>query len=123
MSPEASFEVTMRGSIPVIAITGDLDHFNSPKFRELVTRSIENGATNLVVDMTTLDFMDSGGMSALIFAMKRLKARNGHLYRASANSTVSRKLEIGGLAQLSDFITITPDVNAAVISAQTRPED
>lgn len=99
---------------PVIEADGELGHAGISEFRAEVSRLIERGHTTIVVDMLHVDFMDSGGLSGIIYTMKQLDSLNGEVILAGCCSRVLRKLEIGGLSKLSDALRLAPTVEHAI---------
>lgn len=99
---------------PVIDADGELDYQGIPELREEVSSLIEQGHTNIVIDMSDVCFMDSGGVSGIIYTMKRLASLNGGVTLAGCNEGIMRKLEIGGLTRLSAALRFAPSVEQAV---------
>jgi anti-sigma B factor antagonist len=81
----------------VVAITGEIDLFTAPEFKQRVSAPIDAGRTHVVVDLTETTFIDSSSLGALIGAHRRLKARGGRLVVACANDAILRTLRITGL--------------------------
>jgi anti-sigma B factor antagonist len=99
---------------PVIDAGGELDHEGMPEFREEVSSLIEQGHMNIVIDMSDVNFMDSGGISGIVYAMKRLADLNGSVTLAGCSERIIRKLEIGGLIRISAALRLAPGVEQAV---------
>jgi anti-sigma B factor antagonist len=99
---------------PVIDADGELDYVAIPEFKDEVSGFIEQGHTNIVIDMSHICFMDSGGISSIIYTMKRLASLNGGVTLAGCNKKIIRKLEIGGLTRISSALRFAPDVEQAV---------
>lgn len=118
MDVETQFNIEVQGGIPVVQVVGDLDHYNSPRFRSVASQLIEKGYTKMVVDMTAVDFMDSGGMSGIVFALKRLSAAGGRLYLANCNPRIIRKLDISGFTKMPDKIAVCTSVEEALRNAR-----
>jgi len=114
MDIETSVDTKYLEGIPVIDVDGDLDHRSTTLFREQVVALAERGCASVIIDMADVTFMDSGGMSAIIFALKRLPDENGRVVLAGSSAHIVRKLEIGGLTKLSDKLTLAPSVERAV---------
>jgi len=114
MDADTQFNVMMRGSVPVVQIIGDFDHYSTPEFRSVISELIQQGHKTIIVDMSAADFMDSSGMSGIIFAAKRLSAIDGHLSLANCNLRTTRKLSIGGLTKMPDLMTLYPSVEEAL---------
>ena len=63
----------------VLQIDGDLEMSSVPKFRQAVIDAIEGGDTDVVVDLSGTDFIDSTGLGALIGGLKRARSAGGSL--------------------------------------------
>lgn len=114
-----NYEVVMSDGTPVIRITGDLDHYSAPVFRSCVSDLISKGHKAIVVDMASVEFMDSGGMAGIVFAAKRLADLGGRLILANCNPRVNRKLEIGGLSNMPQLLVVCASLDEALQRAQT----
>ncbi|HUV03505.1 MAG TPA: STAS domain-containing protein [Armatimonadota bacterium] len=114
MDADTRFDVEMQGDVPVVQIVGDLDHYSTPEFRSVTSELIQQGHKTIVVDMSAVDFMDSSGMSGIIFAAKRLAAADGHLSLTNCNPRTARKLSIGGLTKMPDLLSIYPSLEEAL---------
>lgn len=99
---------------PVIDAEGELDYVAIPEFRDAVSGLIEQGHRNIVIDMSHVGFMDSGGITGIIYAMKRLAGLSGSVILAGCNELIIHKLEIGGLTRISAALRFAPDVEQAV---------
>lgn len=113
---EASLTLSTRivDGTPVIDADGELGHAGISEFRAEVSSLIEQGHTTIVIDMRDIDFMDSGGLSGIIYTMKLLGRLNGVVTLAGCNERILRKLEIGGLARISDVLRVAPSVEHAM---------
>ena len=99
---------------PVIEADGELDYLGISQLRAEVSRLIEQGHNSIVIDMSHVGFMDSCGISGIIYTMKRLGALKGRITLAGCNERIIRKLEIGGLTRVSDVLRLAPSVEQAV---------
>ena len=63
----------------VVAVTGEIDLFTAPEFKQRVSAPIDAGRTRLVVDLTATTFIDSSSLGVLIGAHRRLRRLNGSL--------------------------------------------
>ena len=57
---------------PVITLEGELDPATAPVLDQTIDQLLGDGATELVIDMAGLSFVDSSGLRSLISAHKRL---------------------------------------------------
>jgi anti-anti-sigma factor len=118
MAPDTQFNLAMQDDVAVIRIVGDLDHYNTSRLRSLILDLIDKDHRDIIFDLAGVDFMDSGGMSGIVFAIKRLSASNGHLRLANCNPRIARKLEIGGLLGLGHVLSMCTTVEQAVAESK-----
>jgi anti-sigma B factor antagonist len=79
----------------VVALRGELDVASSQELSDELAELIENGTTDLVIDLAQLAFIDSTGLSAILRANRSLE--RGHLVLREPNPLVRQVLEITGL--------------------------
>ncbi|HET6457011.1 MAG TPA: STAS domain-containing protein [Armatimonadota bacterium] len=120
MDGETEFKVEERNGIPVVKIVGSLDHYNVPRFRQIITDLSSKGHNEVVVDMSEVDFMDSGGMSGIILGLKWLSEAGGRLLLADLNPRIMRKLEISGFTMMPDKLVLSDSVDQAVAAARSQ---
>ena len=63
----------------VISIFGEVDMGSSPQLRTKIIRSVNEGHVNLVLDLTSVDFLGSAGLGTIIGALRRVRSQNGDL--------------------------------------------
>ncbi|MHB0913666.1 MAG: STAS domain-containing protein [Armatimonadota bacterium] len=98
--------VTVQDGVPMIQVLGDLDHQNVDEFRNALSGLANQGHRFIIVDVSGVSFMDSGGLSGIVFAVKRLTDADGHLSVAGCNPRLSRRLHLGGLTKMSNALSL-----------------
>ena len=63
-----SFDTEPRGSITLLRLRGELDMAAAPAFTEALHQLQHEGASEIIVDLRELRFLDSMGLSALLEA-------------------------------------------------------
>lgn len=96
----------------VIAPSGRLDSVNAPILDKKLSSVIERGDIRLVIDLTTLEYISSIGLSTLLSAAKKIKRMDGRIVLAGMNDRVRMIMEISGFNRL---FVIFPNVEAAVV--------
>jgi anti-sigma B factor antagonist len=81
----------------VVAVTGEVDLFTAPEFKQRLMAPIAAGVERVIVDLTGTAFLDSSSLGVLIGAHRRLKARGGRLVVACANESIVKTFRITGL--------------------------
>jgi anti-sigma B factor antagonist len=80
-----------------IEVSGELDLYTAPRFKERAMAAIEAGKTRVIVDLTGVSFVDSTALSVLVSALKRVRAQQGFLSLVVKDYDIERVLEISGL--------------------------
>jgi anti-sigma B factor antagonist len=99
------------GDTHVVAVSGEVDLFTAPEFKQRVMAPIASGVEHVIVDLTQTTFIDSSSLGALIGAHRRLKARGGRLVIACATDAIVKTFRITGL---DGVFTLVPSVEAAL---------
>jgi anti-sigma B factor antagonist len=104
----------------VVSVTGEIDSFTSPYLEEELEWVLGDGASNAVVDLGGVGFIDSTALRVLLKALPRFSRRGGTLVLVSDDRRVLRTLEITGLdrkftveARLSDAIALVVEQASA----------
>lgn len=85
----------LRG-VEVFEVRGEIDHSNAGRLSSAVDEPLERGDEVIVLDLSEVDYIDSGGVSVLLSTVRRLRNR-GWLGVVNPNANVRRLLEIVGL--------------------------
>lgn len=83
-----------------VGVSGDLDVLTAPQLRECVASLVEQGRVDLIIDLRPTEFLDSSGLSALVGAVKRVRAEGGDLGIICPPGNVRRLIEVVGLDQV-----------------------
>jgi len=89
-----------------LSLTGELDLDTAPALLTAVVKQLDTGATDVVVDLTHLSFIDSSGLGTLVGSWRRATNAGARLVVANPNEDVRSTLEITGLDQI---LPITPE--------------
>ena len=81
----------------VVSVTGEIDAFTSPALEQELEWVLGDGASNAVVDLGNVGFIDSTALRVLLRALPRFSRRGGKLVLVSEDRRVLRTLEITGL--------------------------
>ena len=108
------FEITDRkvdDETHVVAVTGEIDLFTAPEFKQRMSGLIDAGRSRLVVDLSETTFIDSSSLGVLIGAHRRLKLRGGALLVVCGGEAIAKTFKITGL---DGVFTLAPSVDAAL---------
>jgi anti-sigma B factor antagonist len=97
---EFSVSVSVATTQTVLRLRGEVDCLSSPYLRGVLDASIDAGQSDVVLDLTELDFMDASGLRVIASAADRLEMLGGGLAIRSPSALVLRMLDITGMAEL-----------------------
>jgi anti-sigma B factor antagonist len=103
----------------VIAVTGEVDLFTAPEFKERVMAPIAADVGRVVVDLTDATFIDSSSLGVLIGAHRRLRGRGGRLMVACDVSAILKTLRVTGL---DGVFTVAPTIEEALAAPDPDAE-
>ena len=89
----------------VIAVTGEIDLFTAPEFKQHVSEPIDAGISRVVVDLLGTTFIDSSSLGVLIGAHRRLKLRGGSLVIVCDSDAITKTFRITGLDGVFTMVT------------------
>src|ERR1700751_191590 len=81
----------------VIALSGEVDLYTAPEFKQQLLDVIAKGAKTGVVDFSNTTFIDSTTLGVLVGGVKRLRANDGQLSLVCSDRNITKIFEITGL--------------------------
>jgi len=95
--------ITIEANRSSLGIRGEVDIATAPTLRGLVQLLIDQGSTQIVLDLANVTFLDASGLGVLSAASARLVRMGGGLTLRSVPRNVQRTLEISGVAALIEI--------------------
>jgi anti-sigma B factor antagonist len=95
----------------VIALSGEVDLYTAPEFKQELLRVIGEGSKQVVVDFTDTTFIDSTTLGVLVGGVKRLRPEGGQLSLVCNDRNITKIFEITGLDRV---FTIYPTRDEAL---------
>ena len=92
--------VTRLGGQCLIALSGEADAATADELRASLQEVLDQGASDLVLDLAELELLDSSGLGVLVGVLKRINERQGRMVLRSARGTTRRVFEVSGLDQV-----------------------
>ena len=86
-----------RDGAMIVAVGGELDVVTSRQFDEYLTE-VRGEHTRVILDLSAVDFMDTGSLAVIVGHWKQLTAAGGALMLAGARYRYTKTLWITGLA-------------------------
>jgi anti-sigma B factor antagonist len=90
------------GGVGVVVLTGEVDIYTAPRFKEAMLELLDAGVGKLVVDLSAVTFIDSTALGVLIGGLRRVHDAGGVMALVVATPAVQRVLTITGLDRVFD---------------------
>jgi anti-sigma B factor antagonist len=103
----------------LITVAGEIHVSTAPEFSRLLSAAIGRGKTQVVLDLSDVEFIDSTGLSVLLNGLRRVTRRGGRMAIVCSNPTVLRLFVI---TRLDSTFTIVETLRAA-LQAVSEDED
>jgi len=84
------------GQAPMITVDGECDHANTEALRTAVAEALAADTDAVLIDLEKCTYIDSGGISILLGAVRRMRGR-GWLGVLAPNENIRRLFKIVGL--------------------------
>ena len=81
----------------VVALSGEVDIYTAPRFKECMVQLLDGGVEKLVVDLSAVTFIDSTALGVLIGGVRRVHGAGGAMTIVVTSRPVERVLSITGL--------------------------
>ncbi|MEL6183628.1 MAG: STAS domain-containing protein [Myxococcota bacterium] len=99
------FELSAGGRELTIRVGGDkFDITLAPEFRRQVEAEWKDGITQASIDFTSVDFIDSSGVGALVSVHKRVAPHGGALKIVNPGPAVTSVIELLRLHRVFDLV-------------------
>jgi anti-anti-sigma factor len=106
---ERGFQVatSLDGGRAVIAVKGEIDMATVDGLSDALAAATRDGADEVWIDLTDVDFLDSTGLSALVSGHRAL---DGRLAVICPDGAARRALDVSGLDEVIRVYQTTPGV-------------
>jgi anti-anti-sigma factor len=86
--------------VSVVDFFGKMNTGTSPEAEKYLNELVDQGATNIVLNLDELDFISSTGLRVILSTGKKLTASEGKLVICSPNITVKDVLDMSGFSTM-----------------------
>ena len=104
----------------VLTLHGDADLHAAPLLGNRLDAAIDNGAPDIVIDLSDVPFFDSTALGVLVSGMKRLRATRRQLRLVAPRAEVRRLLELTLLDRVL-AVDASRDEAIALVARERRP--
>lgn len=113
---EISVSQANAGSVPIVAVTGEVDVYSAPALKDEITELIKSGQNTLIVDLAGVAFLDSTGLGALVEARAATAEAGGSMPLVCSQDRILKLFTITGL---DGVFTIHPSVSEALAALRS----
>ena len=92
-----------RRNARVIEIAGEIDVFTSHAFKAALTRELDHGHFDIVVDLSRVSYMDSTGLGVLVSTFKKAREHGGTITLVGLNRQLTKIFDMTGLCRIFDI--------------------
>ena len=102
-----------KGPVTVLSISGDLSVDEAARFQRETLQRFDQNIRDFVLDLESLDFIDSRGLESLLWLQDKCSELLGQVRLAACPDHISKVLEV---TRLNTRFDCHPNVDAAVSS-------
>ena len=95
-----NIESTIVETKALLTCSGRMDAVSAPRFEAACTEQLEQGRTNLVADLSGLEYISSAGLRSILASGKKLKASGGSLAFCGLSGMVDEVFRVSGFLKL-----------------------
>ncbi len=89
--------------VTLFEVMGRIDSTNANELGEALNTAIDTGHTQIVVDLSGVEYMSSAGLREMVTALKKVKRGTGDLRLAAPSERVLEVLELAGLDSIFEI--------------------
>lgn len=101
---------TIEGATHLIEVQGEMDLYNSHHLKEMVVELLEKDTGPFIVDLAKLNYIDSSGISVLLYIFTQTKKRGRGLWFINVQGSVRKVIK---LTSLLGFLPIADSLEEA----------
>jgi anti-sigma B factor antagonist len=103
------------GTVTVLEPRGRIDSVTAKEFGECLSKLLDAGRHQLVIDLNGITYISSAGFRQLLIAKKSTQEKNGKLALCGISGEVKRLFDIGAFGEL---LPVHPTREAGIASVQ-----
>lgn len=84
----------------VFTPNGEIDIYTSPDFKKTILDTFEEEESDILIDCINLEYVDSTGLGALIYVLKKLKEKEYQIYLTNMKPNIRKLFDITKLDKM-----------------------
>ncbi len=110
----------LREDAYVIALSGEVDLYTAPEFKQQLLEVVGQGGMDVVIDFSETTFIDSTTLGVLVGGVKRLRPNGGQLSLVCSDRNITKIFEITGLDKVFPIYGSRDEAVAQIGQAQPQ---
>ena len=102
-----------KDGIEIVDVEGEIDVYTAPKLKERLISLADSGSYQLIVDMESVEFLDSTGLGVLVGGLKRVRNHEGWIDLVCTQSRILRIFRITGLSKVFNIYETVADATGS----------
>ena len=98
------FQRSQYGTMTVLSVKGNLDSLTVPEIRPEIEAIVSSGATQVALELSALEVIDSSGIGAIVSLFKRVRALGGDVKIVGVQGQPREILRLLGLERAFDIV-------------------
>lgn len=99
----------------IVTVGGEIDVYTAPVLREKLNVLVGEGHHHLIVDMESVDFLDSTGLGVLVGGLKKVRQHEGSLHLVCTGEKILKVFRITGLTKVFPIHDTVDEALAAAV--------
>lgn len=112
----------LKAGTGVVELFGEVDVYSAPQAKQAMQELIDNGVTNLLIDLQNTDYLDSTAMGVLVGMLRRVAENNGWVRLVGPRPRVRRLFEITRLDQILPIFETEDEALADLLDGKEAEE-
>jgi len=97
MMPESVPFLVDESHVGAVAVSGEVDMDTAPEMQRILRHAVDDGRTDLIVDMTECGFIDCTGLGVLVGVANMSRSRGGSITLRAPGRRVVLVRDLAGL--------------------------
>jgi anti-sigma B factor antagonist len=104
----------LRDDVWLVGARGRLDHTSVPHLESTLNQLLTTGQVRFVVDLSQVDYINSGGLRTLISTWRTVRQQGGDVHLCGLNQRLNEILEMVGFLKIFQTHRTPADAIAAM---------
>ncbi len=102
----SNFDIRSRQkeTVDILDLSGELDAHTAPELEQEITKLIDAGKYNIVVNFTSLEYISSAGLGVFMAYIEELRELGGDIKLTNMNEGVYNVFDLLGFPTLYDIL-------------------